>query len=677
MQKINIRQKHFRGMFGVIAGLSFVGTALAATVPLPVQKPNSPVQSRIHDPIDDILQRPAQKPGKGDDALSVALPHRKPGMPTPSLSSVPAAGASAAAMAAVPAQKTTLLDRVFGHLSGARRLSEEDAARYAHIFAFQNVGNFKRADVEMNKLKDERLMGHVLFQRYMHPAYHSDFSELADWMRRYGDHPEADRIYNLAESRKPAGAGLSRPRTGRGVMGQQDYDVGQLAQPYLSQRRHGGRALEIIRVVRRNLSDAPTTALRYLDTAEGHSLFKPAEYDALLSDIAASYFFNGRLDKAYETASASVKRSGMDVPQAGWIAGLSSWRLGKYGEAAKYFEITANSARSSAWMSAAGAHWAARSYLRSHKPEKVSYWLRRSAEYPRTFYGIISLKALGMEQVKFNWKAPSLTEKHVKALSAIPAGRRALALVDAERSDLAELELRQINPGRDTMLQQAMIALAIDKGMPGLAMRMGSAFRDEKGDLYDAALYPDAPWKPERGFQVDKALVYAFIRQESKFDPQAKNRSSGAQGLMQIMPLTAKHVARNHGETIDVSKLRDPHVNIDLGQKYLAELLEHDVVDNNLFKLAVAYNAGPGKLSRWQQTVSYEDDPLLFIESIPVSETRIFVERVMANYWIYRLKFSQVTASLDRVVEGSWPTYAAQDTSDRRIFADAASFFSR
>jgi soluble lytic murein transglycosylase len=673
LQKINIRQKHFRGMLGFIAGLSCVGTALAATVPLPVQKPTTPVQSRIHDPIDDILQKPASKTGKAA-TQNVRLPHRKPGMPAPSLSSVPAAGASEAA---VPAQKTSLLDRVFGHLSGARRLSEDDAARYAHIFAFQNVGNFKRADVEIGKLKDDRLMGHVLFQRYMHPDYHSHYAELAEWMRRFGDHPEAERIYALAESRKPAEAVLSRPRTGHGVTGQQDYDVGQLAQPYLSQRRHGGRALDIIRLVRRHLSDAPSTALRHLDTAEGHSLFKPAEYDALLADIAASYFFNGRLDKAYETATAAVSRSGMDVPQAGWIAGLSSWRLGKYEEAARNFEITANSARSSAWMSAAGAHWAARSYLRSHKPEKVSYWLRRSAEYPRTFYGIISLKALGMEQMKFNWKAPALTEKHVKALSAIPAGRRALALVDAERSDLAELELRQINPGRDTLLQQAMIALAIDKGMPNLAMRMGSAFRDEKGDLYDAALYPDAPWKPERGFQVDKALVYAFIRQESKFDPQAKNRSSGAQGLMQIMPLTAKHVARNHGETIDISKLRDPHVNIDLGQKYLAELLDHDVVDNNLFKLAVAYNAGPGKLSRWQQSVSYEDDPLLFIESIPVSETRIFVERVMANYWIYRLKFSQVTASLDRVVEGSWPTYAAQDTPDRRIFAEAASFFGR
>ncbi len=669
LQKINMRQRHLRGILGAIAMVSFIGTAFAASVSIPVQKPviNVP-QSRIHDPIDDILKPTGP----------ALLPRRKPMTVSPSMASIPAAAASAAAVVVMPAPKPSLLDRVFGHLSGSRRLGEDDAARYAHIFAFQDVGNFDRADIEITKLKDPRLMGHVLSQRYMHTSYRSDYAELSEWMKRFGDHPDAQKIYKLAESRKPAGAAsLSRPRSGRGVMGQQDYDVGQLAQPYLSQRRHAGRALDIIRVVRRNLSESPTTALRHLDTAEGHSLFQPAEYDALQADIGASYFFNGKLDKAYELSSASVRRSGIDVPQAGWIAGLSAWRLGKYEESAKYFEITANSSRSSAWMSAAGAHWAARAHLRSHKPQKVSYWLRRSAEYPRTFYGIISLKALGLEHAKFNWKAPSLTDRHVRSLSALPAGRRALALVDAERPDLAELELRQINPGNDLMLQQAMVALAIDKGMPALALRMGSAFRDEKGELYDAALYPDVPWAPARGFQVDKALVYAFIRQESKFDPQAQNRSSGAQGLMQLMPTTAKHVAQMYSELFEASKLKDPQVNIDLGQKYLGVLLEQDGVSNNLFKLAVAYNAGPGKLSRWQQSVRYEDDPLLFIESIPVSETRIFVERVLANYWIYRLKFSQHTASLDRVVEGSWPTYASQDNRRANVFADAATFFSR
>ncbi len=159
----------------------------------------------------------------------------------------------------------------------------------------------------------------------------------------------------------------------------------------------------------------------------------------------------------------------------------------------------------------------------------------------------------------------------------------------------------------------------------------------------DVALYPDASWQPVKGFSVDRALVYAFIRQESKFDSGANNRSSGALGLMQLMPATAEHVAKIDGEKINLSDLREPEVNIRLGQKYVSLLLQDPSVDNNLFKLAAAYNAGPGKLARWEKEVRYEDDPLLFIESIPVSETRIFVERVMTNFWIYRIKYGQDT----------------------------------
>ena len=100
--------------------------------------------------------------------------------------------------------------------------------------------------------------------------------------------------------------------------------------------------------------------------------------------------------------------------------------------------------------------------------------------------------------------------------------------------------------------------------------------------------------------------------------------------------------------------------------------MNNSVVGNNLFKLCVAYNAGPGKLARWEQEANYPDDPLLFIESIPSAETRIFVERVLTNYWIYRLKYKQDLNSLDRVAEGTWPVYVAQDNSRRgSIFASA------
>lgn len=666
--KTTTLQKQIRGTLAIAALVSCIGTAIAATnIPLPARKPA------------DMTARALPKDRTGDILVSreIMLPRPKPQGGTPSMASMPAAAASAAAVSVMP-ERTSIFSRVMGHLASGRRLHDHDAARYGHIFAFQDVGNFEAADAEIAKLDDNRLMGHVLFQRYMHASYSANYAELSAWMARYADLPGAQRVYDLGLRRQPKGAGnLPLPSYGRGVMGQQDYDVGQLAQPYLVQRRHTGRARDIITVIRRNLSDSPTTALRNLETDEARRLFDTEEYDSLRADIAASYFFNGKTNEAYQLASAAAQRSKLDAPHAGWIAGLAAWQLRKYDEAAAFFEITANSPRSSAWMVSSGAYWAARSYLRNHQPQKVGYWLRRSAEYPRTFYGIISLKALGMEQVRFNWDVPRLSDRHVKALSAVPAGRRALALVDADRADLAEMEMRQINPGRDLILQEAMIALANDKGMPHLAMRMGSAFRDKEGELYDSALYPEAPWSPPRGFSVDKALVYAFIRQESKFDPHVTNKSSGAQGLMQVMPSTARHVARKYGETLEEGRLRDPQINIDLGQRYLAELLSHDAVGNNLFKLAVAYNAGPGKLNRWQENVRYEDDPLLFIESIPVSETRIFVERVLANYWIYRVKMGQRMTSLDDVVEGNWPIYNGQDITEGENLAESGFFASR
>lgn len=572
-----------------------------------------------------------------------------------------------------------LIDRVLTHFGPARRLSDEDAARYAHIFAFQDVGDFAKADIEIAKLKDDRLKGHVLYQRYMSADYKVSYDELARWMKKYADLPNAQQVYALAQRRKPKGAtaALTPPQVTRGVLGQHDFDVGQLGKPYLAAQKIAGRKRDIVTTVRANLSDRPSVAVKKLDSKEGRKLFTPAEYDAVQGEIAESYFYNGKASRALTLAAASVNRSGADVPRAAWIAGLAAWRAGDYPRAAGFFEKAATSPRASVWMSSAAAHWAARCYLRAHQPDQVSKWLYKAAEHPRTFYGLISMKMLGMDPENFNWDMPAFSDRDARILSATPQGRRAIALVDAERPDLAELELSRLNPGSDEDLQEAMIALADKAHMPWMAMRMGSTFRNGDSGLYDAALYPEVPWTPDEGFAVDKALVYAVIRQESRFNPNARNKSSGAVGLMQLMPTTAQHIAGKAGVDLGEDKLQDPIINIDLGQKYLAELLSTQGVDNNLFKLAVAYNAGPGKLARWSENASFENDPLYFIEAIPAAETRMFVERVLTNYWIYRLKFDQDTDSLDRVATGQWPTYIAQEGGGLTRLASAMGLINR
>ncbi|MFR2533457.1 MAG: transglycosylase SLT domain-containing protein, partial [Alphaproteobacteria bacterium] len=96
--------------------------------------------------------------------------------------------------------------------------------------------------------------------------------------------------------------------------------------------------------------------------------------------------------------------------------------------------------------------------------------------------------------------------------------------------------------------------------------------------------------------------------------------------------------------------------NMEVGQQYLSYLMGKPFVTDNLFYLATAYNAGPGNLFKWQKKVKYNNDPLLFIEVIPSRETRIYIERVMANFWAYNLRFGKEHKSMDEVASGQWPT---------------------
>lgn len=544
------------------------------------------------------------------------------------------------------------------------RLSEKDAALYREIFNLQEQGKLSAADEKIAALGDLRLLGHVLYQRFMHPtAYRSSYAELSDWMGFYADLPGAVDIYELALKRRPGHA--ARPRKPESVRGISSGLLGYFDAPvetYRSDRRRSRATQRSVAAKMRSLSRLtgrgyPTRALAILNQRETQNLLDDVEEDMLRGEIARSYLFYGKFDKAMEVAVAASDRSGKDAALAGWVAGLCSWIRKDYAAAAPYFERVAQSRYASKWTISAGAYWAARSYVRIRQPQKVSHWLKQAAANQRTFYGVIASRALGM-RLDFSWDMPELEDRHLQEISMIPAGGRALALLDAGQPQLAEQELRRINPGEKALLREAMVSLAHEGGMPYLSMRLGSALENPRGGLYDVALYPEAPWQPQGGFKVDRALVQAFIRQESKFDPQAFNRS-GASGLMQLMPDTASYLSngrRFRGSAR--AALYDPVLNIDLGQRYLDRLLKNNHVDGNLFYLAAAYNAGPGNLKRWQRELANTaEDPLLFVETIPVAETRAFIERVMTNLWIYRLRYDQPTPSLTEVAEGRWPQY--------------------
>ncbi len=202
--------------------------------------------------------------------------------------------------------------------------------------------------------------------------------------------------------------------------------------------------------------------------------------------------------------------------------------------------------------------------------------------------------------------------------------------------------------------------------MPALSLQLAGLI-GEGGVRLHHALYPVPRWTPVGGFTVDRALVFAVMRQESQFLTDAKSYA-GALGVMQLMPATAHAMARRAGVRLDGrdrrnmrDALADPELNMALAQEYITELMQNERIKRNLLLLAAAYNCGPGALQRWQSDPQLRKDPLLFVESIPSHQTRIFTERVLANYWIYRLRLGQKLPDLDALAAGEWPTYTALD----------------
>jgi soluble lytic murein transglycosylase len=544
-----------------------------------------------------------------------------------------------------------------------------DVALYKDIFKLQASGKMNEADKLVARLDDRSLMGHVLYQRYAHPSYKTSFIELKNWMDLYADQAGANRIYKMAQNRVPAGykGNLKKPKESSIVAGGSDtlvapakvYKTPRIRTSAQESKARSAKSA-IIALVMDGKMDSALQRLKDADSAT----FDSVEYDTIRGQIAAAYMYQGKMDRAYEIATAAVQRSGKGAPLAGWVAGMVSWQGKRYKESARFFEIAGNSPYSSGWMAAAGSYWAARSHMRLGNVKQVSAWLSKAGEHPRTFYGLIATRALGRD-FDFNWHVPTFTKQYYDRLMSTPEGARAMALVAAGQPHRAESELMRVKVNDESM-RNAILAYAGYADLPALAMRLGNAVSGSEGKIYDAALYPRTPWEPDEGYKVDPALINAIARQESRFDPGAKS-SKGATGLMQIMPSTAAFVVRDLDDVSPDFELKDPQTNLNIAQIYIQTLLKDRAVQGDILKLLVAYNAGPGNLARWQKQWDEVSDPLMFIELIPSGQTRAYVERVLSNYWIYRLREDLPTPTLDALAAGKPALYAA-DFDERGTF---------
>jgi len=555
-----------------------------------------------------------------------------------------------------------------------RILGDEDIRLYQRIFEVQESGDWKTADQLIKRLSDPVLMGHVLYQRYMHPTkYRSKYKELKDWMDAYADLPTAGMIYKLALKRRPSNWKMPVPPkvlADAGVLQVRPsfkrIHVPGMARSAVDNRRARTIRHQIKRALRRGQT---LTAKRLIQDPQTKGLLSAAEYDEARVGLAKGYFIDGRDDWGLQWALPALKRSGKYLPEGHWTAGLLLWRAEKYDDAARHFEAAARHPQISDWMESASAFWAARAQVAAHQPSHVIGLLETAAKHPRTFYGLLATRLLGRD-LPFNWAPPVFKADVLQQLSDNPRGRRAIALMQIGDEQRAESELRDLIRGADRPLLEGIHALAARGNMASVAVRLDTLLYPDGGG-YDGAAYPIPDYIPVDGFSVDRALVYALIRQESRFNPNAKSWA-GARGLMQLMPGTARFVARSTGMRLrERSKLYTPETNLELGQRYIAMLLDESDVAKDLFKLAVAWNGGPGNLRKWERRTKYLDDPIFFIESIPSFETRTFVERVLTNFWIYRHRLGQDTPSLDAVARGEWPIYEAMGPGDSEIAANA------
>ncbi len=541
---------------------------------------------------------------------------------------------------------------------------------YEQVFSLQMAGKWRQADRILKKIDNDILMGHVFYQRYMHPTkYRASWKELRNWLHQYADHPNAWAVYKLAKSRKPYRARMPQKPPARIFHNQTVSSQSNLFQTRTARhiRNHVNSLIK---------RERPTQALQYISARSRKKRLSTAEFDYLQARISRSYYVEQKFEKALTIAQKAAARHRLHVPLSDWYAGLAAWRLGKFATAAPHFMALADHPTASNSLKATGAFWASRSLRQLDRLAEAENFLIKTTQLGVNFYSLLAMQQLSgqsyIEWVKVESADHMLIESH-------PAVQRSYALEYSGQHERAELELLYLQERLTDDEARIVLGLARHLNFPALEMTLGERLAKREKQVKTGAqenklapsytlataLYPSLAPELHDFLLLDRALIYALIRQESRFMNHAKSRA-GARGLMQLMPRTAafisgdRRLARRSGR----NQLLDREVNLELGQQYLALLLSDEYFNGNLIYALASYNAGPGNLRRWRKELADVNDPLLFIESIGITETRLYVKNVLRNLWIYRDQLHQDNNSQRILAAHSWPRYIAQDIAE-------------
>lgn len=287
-------------------------------------------------------------------------------------------------------------------------------------------------------------------------------------------------------------------------------------------------------------------------------------------------------------------------------------------------------------------YWRARAYQQAGQPVEAN---KRFAELSMEhhFYGLLARDELGtFADTSSGHYKPNSDE--LQAARQLPSVERALAL-NAMNWRLEAV--REWNWGMRGLTDRQLLAAAeVARQNNWYDRAIYSAERTR--DIHDFSLRFLAPYRDitavyAKEMNLDDAWMYGLIRQESRFVTAAKS-GVGAQGLMQLMPATARWVAKKIGINYSPSAVNEIGTNVQLGTYYLKHVL--DSLGNQPVLATAAYNAGPGRAKAWRGDKALEG--AIYAESIPFNETRDYVKKVMANAVYYAQAFGRGETSLKK-----------------------------
>ena len=555
----------------------------------------------------------------------------------------------------------TDISEKYNNIFSSKVLSESDVNNYQQAYFFQEQCKWKTANNYILKIKNKILLGHIYAQKFLHPnCYKSQYLELYYWLKKYNDHPQAKRIYRLAIKRMPPGyKSPTKPSLPLGIESEtvnNNKKSKYKSNKKLSNNQRAEKRKLINGIKSRVNRGWPTGALQLLNQRDVKLLLDQVEIDQQKELIAKGYFLASKDKLAIQYASEALVNSAQYVPYAAWTAGLSSWRIERYEEAAHFFSLFSISLKDDAWHQTSGSFWTARSYAKLGKYNEINFWLKRASNNPNSFYGMLALEILGVEEKISCLQYPNLNKNNSKLLN-IPAGKRLQTLIQVGLANELEKEIVHINSVLNKEIAQESISIAENFDLAYTQLKIVNKLEQFGMDVPIHLYYPTSVWKPRDGFKLEKELLHAFMHQESMFNTTAKSKD-GAMGLMQVLPSTAKFITKSKDVKRSNSNiLKNPEINLEVGQEYLNYLLDLEVVSRNLIFLAAAYNGGPGNLQKWKKETNYMEDSLFFMESIPSRETRWFIEKILTKYWIYQNKNNKEMRSLIMLANGNDPLY--------------------